>query len=177
MILSDFLSRQMHDTSNPHQIIPISFNIYNTLYETYYRIEMIDKYFVQTHSEMKAAGINLPEVHSTRNTLVTSTPLEKQKPQIQGKQVDKNRPKLGRGRAGMQHKHPQPVADTLVSTNKLSKIPSIQKDAKVSMDFPAPQQLITDKTDTITRRQVQDTHRKQPPEPFFRPPPRLPDNS
>ena len=45
-------------------------------------------------------------------------PLEKQKPQIQGKQVDKNRPKLGRGRAGMQCKHLQPVADTSVSTNK-----------------------------------------------------------
>ena len=52
-------------------------------------------------------------------------PLEKQKPQIQGKQVDINRPKLGRGRAEMQCKHPQPVADTLVSTNKLPKIPTI----------------------------------------------------
>ena len=27
MILSDFLSRQMHDTSNPLEIIPISFNM------------------------------------------------------------------------------------------------------------------------------------------------------
>ena len=43
MILSDFLSRQMHDTSNPHEIIPVSFNIYNTFYETYYRIEPTDK--------------------------------------------------------------------------------------------------------------------------------------
>ena len=38
MILSDFLSIQMHDTSNLHEIIPVSFNMYNTLYETYYRI-------------------------------------------------------------------------------------------------------------------------------------------
>ena len=37
MILSDFLSRQMHDTSKPHEIISISFNMYNILYETYYR--------------------------------------------------------------------------------------------------------------------------------------------
>ena len=84
MILSDFLSRQMHDTSNPHEIIPMSFNMYNTLYETYYRIEMTDKYLVQTCSQAKAAGINLPEVHGARKTLVTSMPLEKQKPQIQG---------------------------------------------------------------------------------------------
>ena len=60
---------------------------------------------------MRAAGVNLPEVHGARKTIVTNMSLEKQKPQIQEKQVDKNRPKLGRGRAGMQHKHPQPVAD------------------------------------------------------------------
>ena len=79
MILSDFLSRQMHDASNLHEIIPISFNVYNTLYETYYRIEMTDKYLVQTCSWMKATGINLPEVHGARKTLVASMPLEKQK--------------------------------------------------------------------------------------------------
>ena len=44
MILSDFLSRQMHDTSNPHEIIPISFNMDNTLYETYYRVDLTDRY-------------------------------------------------------------------------------------------------------------------------------------
>ena len=39
MILSDFLSRQKHDDSYPHEIILISFNMYNALYEIYYRIE------------------------------------------------------------------------------------------------------------------------------------------
>ena len=47
MILSDFLSRQKHDDSDPHDIIPISFNMYNALYETYYRIEPQDQYLVQ----------------------------------------------------------------------------------------------------------------------------------
>ena len=47
MVLSDFLSRQKHDDSNPHEIIPISFNIYNTLYEMFYRIEPQDRYQVQ----------------------------------------------------------------------------------------------------------------------------------
>ena len=142
MILSDLSSRQTHDTSNPHEIIPISFNVYNTSYETYYRIETMDKHLVQTCSQTKATGINLPQVHSARKALITSMPLEKQKAQIQRKQVDKNRPKLGRGRTGMQHKHLQPVADTLISTNKLPKIPTIQKDIKVSTDFPVQQQLI-----------------------------------
>ena len=35
MIISDFLSRQKHDNSDPHEITPISFNMYNALYETY----------------------------------------------------------------------------------------------------------------------------------------------
>ena len=101
MILSDFLFRQMHDTSNLHEIIPISFNMYNALYETYYRVEPTDIYLVQTRSKMKAAGVSLLEVHGTRKMITVNTAIEKQKPQLQEKQVDKNRPKLGRGRAGM----------------------------------------------------------------------------
>ena len=31
MILSDFLSRQKNDDSNPHEVIPISFNMYQVL--------------------------------------------------------------------------------------------------------------------------------------------------
>ena len=46
MILSDFLSRQIHNTSNPHEIIPISFNMYNALYETYYRNDSTGRYLV-----------------------------------------------------------------------------------------------------------------------------------
>ena len=84
----------MYDTSNPHEIIPVSFNMYNTLYKTYYRIEMTDQYLVQTCSHMKAAGISSPEVHSTSKMLVTSIPIEKLKPQIQGKQVDKKETKV-----------------------------------------------------------------------------------
>ena len=33
MILSDFLSRKKHDDSNPHEIIPISFKMYNILHK------------------------------------------------------------------------------------------------------------------------------------------------
>ena len=46
MILSDFLSRQMHNTSYPHKIIPVSFNMYNALYETYYRNDSTGWYLV-----------------------------------------------------------------------------------------------------------------------------------
>ena len=47
MILSDFLPRQVHDDSNPHKKIPISFNMHNVLCEKYYNIGKTEKYFVQ----------------------------------------------------------------------------------------------------------------------------------
>ena len=59
MILSDILSRQTHDTSDPHEIILISFNMYNTLYENYYRDDPIDRYLVQMQSQTKVAGVKL----------------------------------------------------------------------------------------------------------------------
>ena len=121
MILSYFLSRQMHDNSNPHEIIPISFNMYNVSYMTYYRIETKDQYLVQTWSQTKVAGITLSEVHGAKKAVTTNMLPEKPKPQIHAKQVDKNRPKLGWGRAGIRCKKPQPVADTTASMGKSGK--------------------------------------------------------
>ena len=48
MILSDFLSRKKHDDSNPHNIIPMSFNMHNILHERYYNLGWTDSYLVQT---------------------------------------------------------------------------------------------------------------------------------
>ena len=36
MVLSDSLSRQKTDDSNPHEIIPISFSLRGVLHENYY---------------------------------------------------------------------------------------------------------------------------------------------
>ena len=74
MILSDFLSRQTHDDSNPHEVIPILFNMYNTLYERYYNIEIEDTHLVQIGSQTKATGITLPEVHDTKKLLDNNVP-------------------------------------------------------------------------------------------------------
>ena len=140
MILSNILSRQTHGNSNPHEIIPISFNMYNTLYENYYSIQIEDRYLVQTRLQTKAKGIMLPEVHSTKKTLDTNVLPEKQKPQIHGDQVNKNRPRLGKGRAGIKCKIPQPVVDITVSASKLCKIPTVQNATKDGMAFPVPTQ-------------------------------------
>ena len=53
MILSDFLSRQIEDDSNPHEIIPISFNIREILQESYHSM-VTDTYKVQTRAQAKA---------------------------------------------------------------------------------------------------------------------------
>ena len=39
MILGDFLSRHKHGESNPHEIIPISFNIQSILWARYYNLD------------------------------------------------------------------------------------------------------------------------------------------
>ena len=100
----------------------------------------------------------------------------KAKTQIHNKHVGKNRPRLGQGRAGIRHKKPQPVADISASTNKSHKIPMIQNVTKHRTYFPVPEQLITDKTEAITRTMIHDKNRELPFYPICRPPPKLPEN-
>ena len=63
VILSNFLSRQITDNSNPHDIIPISFDMQAILKDSYYNIGIDIKYLIQMHSQAKASGVKLPEVH------------------------------------------------------------------------------------------------------------------
>ena len=60
MVLSDFLSKQINDDSNPHEIIHNSFNMHKVLHKNYYNME---NYLVQTRSQARSSGIKLPEVH------------------------------------------------------------------------------------------------------------------
>ena len=152
MVLSDFCLGQSMMIVIPMRFIPVSFNMYNALYETYYRIEPQVWYLVQTQSQTKATGVTLPEVHGAKKTLDTRVLLEKQKPQIQAKQIVKIRAKLGRGRAGIRCKKTQPVADMTATASKSHKAPTIQNATKDNTDFPVPRQLITNETETITRK-------------------------
>ena len=98
---------------------------------------------MQTRSQTKATGITLPEVHGAKKTLDTRVLPEKQKPHIEAEQVVKIRLKLGRGRAGIRCKQPQPFADLTATVSKSHQIPIIQNATKDNMDFPVPKQLIT----------------------------------
>ena len=64
--------------SNPHEIIPISFNMHNILYERYYNIGKSERYLVQTQSQTKSSGIKLPEVHGVSKNLDPNIQPEKQ---------------------------------------------------------------------------------------------------
>ena len=67
MVLSDFLSRQDPGDENTKEIIPISFNMKYILQDKYYNVgKNEEKYMVQTRSQMKASGVQLPEVHGSR---------------------------------------------------------------------------------------------------------------
>ena len=71
MILSDFLSKQIEEDSNPHEIIHISFNIREILQENYHNI-IKDTYMVQTRSQTKAQT-NTPAVQSTKPVMQKAT--------------------------------------------------------------------------------------------------------
>ena len=68
MILSDFLSQQNNDDSNPNEIIPISFDMYKILEDNLNNFDKNNsfgnsKYLVQMHSQAKTSGTKLLEVH------------------------------------------------------------------------------------------------------------------
>ena len=71
MVLSDFLSRQKTNNSNPHEIIPISFTLKRLSCEHFYQIDSttgfneigVNKYLIQTRSQAKSSDIKVPEIH------------------------------------------------------------------------------------------------------------------
>ena len=75
MVLSDFLSRQKIDDSNPHELIPISFSLRDKVSDYFYHIDnennlpRKDRYLVQTRSQVRASGIRVPEIHGASKGL------------------------------------------------------------------------------------------------------------
>ena len=116
MELSDFLSRQKNDNSNPHEVIPISFNTYKMLTDNYYNIE---KYLVQTRSQAKSSGIKLPDVHGMGKNLDTNMKPEKQHAYSKKGSVGNQR--IGQGRAGSRRKRPDPINQTINQPSDLSQ--------------------------------------------------------
>ena len=104
MILSDFLSRQDPGDEDTKEILSISFNMKSVLQDKYYNVdENKEKYMVQTRLQTKASGVQLPEVHGSRNRLDLHRIPEKQSQPIVRLDVDR-KPRIGQGRAGIRRK-------------------------------------------------------------------------
>ena len=108
MVLSEFISRQKNDDSNPHKIIPISFNMYKVLNGKYYNIE---KYLIQTRSQARSSGMKLPGVHGMGQNLFPNNKPEKQ--HANSKQGSVGSLCTGQGRVGLRRKRPDPINQTI----------------------------------------------------------------
>ena len=125
MILSDFLSRQRTNNSNPHEIIPISFDMQVILRDRYYNVgqEKESIYLIQTWSQSKTSGITLLAVHGVDKGVDPSVKPEKKQilkciklvmePNLQVQ----SKPRLGQGRAGLRKKNENPCANTTTNTD------------------------------------------------------------
>ena len=109
MILSDFLSRQKNNDSNPQEIIPIYFNMCQVLDNNFYN----ERYLIQTRSQAKSSGTKLLEVHGMGKNLNPN--LKPQKQHAIPKQGSMPRPCIGLGRAGSRRRPDPPSINQLIN--------------------------------------------------------------
>ena len=84
MVLSDFLSRQNNDDSNPYEIIPVSFDMYKILEDNMKNFDKYnnnfgnEKYLIEPCSQAKTSGRKLPEVDGVQKGLDPNSRPDKQ---------------------------------------------------------------------------------------------------
>ena len=139
MILSNFLSQQKNDDSNPNENIPISFDMYQIL-ESNFENFCTDKYLIQMQSQAKSSGIKLLVVHGVRKDLDPNLRLEKQ--HTFPKQGNLEEPHIGQGRARSKRKKPDHINQ------------AINQPSNLSQEIPGRTKIITRKTNS--------THIKDP---------------
>ena len=97
--------------------------MHKVLQENYYKI---NNYLVQTRSQARSGGIELPEVYGMRKNLDTNIKPDKQHANsIKGSVI---KPCIGLGRAGLKRKRSDPINQTINPPSELSqKIPGKTK--------------------------------------------------
>ena len=151
MVLSNFLSRQKMDDSNPHELIPASFTLKSQVDNHFYRIDneinqpKNDRYLVQTWSQVKSSSIKLPEIHDANKGLDPHVQPGTQRPfpSLPIQTVEKGppthlipRPRIGQGRARLNRKFKalQPIS----SPHQLPAQPITEHVSKTAMPLPEP---------------------------------------
>ena len=207
MVLSNFLSRQRMDYSNPHELIPILFSLKNQVNDHFHHIDneinssRKDKYLVQTRSQVRSSGIRLLEIHGANKGL---------DPHVQpGKQmsfpiqtINKGtpthpipKPRIGQGRAGLRRKvkalqpitslhllPAQPITEHDSRTVVPLHEPTNQLQSHVQSQFlprPLSQHHLIDPIHIPQQIGPKIQHRPTPSyhDPYARPPPKPPDIS
>ena len=207
MVLSDFLSRQKTDDSNPHELIPISFSLRGQVSDYFYHIDneinppSEDKYMVQTRSQVRSSGIRLAEIHGANKGLDPRMQPGKQR-SFPIQTVNKGmptppipRPRIGQGRAIIRRKVKAPLP--IASPHLLPVQPITEHDSRTAVPLPEPtNQLQSQVQSQILPRQLSQHHLIDPahipqeigpkiqhrptssyPDPYARPPPKPPDIS
>ena len=160
MVLSDFLSRQQTDDSNPHELIPISFSLRDQVSDYFYHIDnennlpRKDKYLVQTRSQVRSSGIRLLEIHGVnkginphlkpeRQRPLPTLPTQSIPPTHTTQPVDKGlpthpipKPRIGQGRAGLRRKVKAPLP--IASPHPLPVQPITEHDLRTAVPLPEP---------------------------------------
>ena len=160
MVLSDFLSRQMMDDSNPHEIIPISFTLKSQVSNHIYQINNknnqveTNKYLMQTRSQAKSSGIKVPEIHGANKGLnphvkpgkqrpLPTLPMHSLPPTLLVQHVDKElptypipKPRVGQGRTRLRRKsktiQPISLSKQMPAQPKTTHVP------KAALSSPEP---------------------------------------
>ena len=147
-------------------IIPISFNIRSVLQDKYYSLEGERKrYMVQTRSQMKVSGVQLPEVHGSRKGLDPHNILKKQPQPIVGLDVNRKL-RFSQGRAGVERKiNALPSSYTGPGASK-SKPININNEAVSAADPVLPKPMLEIPKSEVLPPYLLLQHR---------PPPKLPD--
>ena len=207
MVLSDFLSRQKTDDSNPHELIPILFSLRDQVSDYFYCIDneinlpRKDKYLVQTRSQVRSSGIRLPEIHGANKGLDPYVQPGKQKSfpiQTINKGMPTHpipKPRIGQGRAGLRRKvntlQPIPLPHQLPTqpiTKHVQKAvvplpePTNQLQSHVQSQIlprPLSQHHLIDPIHISQQIGPKIQHRPTPSyhDPYARPPPKPPDIS
>ena len=148
MVLSDFLSRQQTDDSNPHELIPISFSLKDQVSDYFFHIDnenkspRTDTYLVQTRLQVRSSGIRLPEIHGANKGVDPHAQPGKQR-LFPIQNVNKGtpthpipKPRIGQGRAGLRRKVKAPLPIT--SPHPLPVQPITETDSRTAMPLPEP---------------------------------------
>ena len=172
MVLGDFLSSQHHDNSNPHEIIPISFNMYKLLHKKYYNIGKTEKHLVQTWSQIRSSGIKLPEVHGMRKSLNPN--ILPEKTHTNPTKGNTEKPCIGQGRAGMRRRRASPINQTITQPSELSqKIPGaaeIETRIANHANSTAPVHSVNNVNEVMRQKRPLPTDVPFYPDPTYRPP-------